>query len=98
MTFVGPCPPGMEACHFPDRDPTNNRLENLRWDTKKANAYDQYLHGTRAMGSRNGQAKLTEQDIEDIIRLRANGFKLYQISEKMKRPMTTIYAVLKGHT
>jgi hypothetical protein len=23
--FVGPCPPGMEACHFPDRDPMNCR-------------------------------------------------------------------------
>jgi hypothetical protein len=54
MTFLGPCPEGMEACHFPDRDVSNNRLENLRWDTKKANAFDQYLHGTRALGSRNG--------------------------------------------
>ena len=31
--FVGPCPVGMEACHFPDRNPSNNHLENLRWDT-----------------------------------------------------------------
>src|SRR5690242_16611852 len=30
MAFVGPCPEGMETSHFPDRDPANNRLENLR--------------------------------------------------------------------
>src|SRR5262245_39281520 len=31
--FVGPCPPGMEACHFPDSNRANNNLSNLRWDT-----------------------------------------------------------------
>jgi len=34
--FVGPCPDGMECCHN-DGDRTNNRLENLRWDTHKNN-------------------------------------------------------------
>lgn len=37
--FVGPCPPGMECCHWDD-DPANNRLENLRWDTPSGNARD----------------------------------------------------------
>lgn len=37
---VGPCPPGMEACHYPDPDPANNRLANLRWDTHLENARD----------------------------------------------------------
>jgi len=44
--FVGPCPEGLEACHFPDRNPENNRLENLRWDTREANRDDQRKHGT----------------------------------------------------
>ena len=44
--FIGPCPEGMECCHFPDRDPSNNRLENLRWDTHKANVADSIKHGT----------------------------------------------------
>ena len=33
--FVGPCPEGMCCRHFPDRDPSNNKLENLSWGTKK---------------------------------------------------------------
>lgn len=37
--FVGPCPDGMECCHYDD-DATNNRLSNLRWDTASANMSD----------------------------------------------------------
>lgn len=43
--FVGPCPEGMEACHN-DGDKLNNRLDNLRWDTRDANRADSYAHGT----------------------------------------------------
>lgn len=42
--FVGPCPPGMEACHN-DGDHTNNRLSNLRWDTRSSNMLDLTRHG-----------------------------------------------------
>lgn len=42
--FVGPRPDGLECCHFND-DPTDNRLENLRWDTKAANAHDKVRNG-----------------------------------------------------
>jgi hypothetical protein len=31
--FVGPPPDGMSCDHFPDRDPKNNKLSNLRWAT-----------------------------------------------------------------
>lgn len=37
--FVGPRPDGMDACHNNDI-PGDNRLENLRWDTKSANQQD----------------------------------------------------------
>lgn len=45
--FVGPCPPGMEACHWNDI-PDDNRLENLRWDTRSANAADSVRNGTHS--------------------------------------------------
>lgn len=41
-TFVGPKPDGMEGCHYPDSDKSNNRLDNLRWDTHGENAKDKY--------------------------------------------------------
>lgn len=42
--FVGPCPPGMEALHR-NGDPTDNRLENLRWGTRSENNLDRQRHG-----------------------------------------------------
>lgn len=57
MAFVGPCPEDMEACHFPDRDPGNNRLGNLRWGTKKDNAADMLLHGTSCKGRKMSSAR-----------------------------------------
>lgn len=43
--FVGPCPDGMECLHR-DGDPTNNRVENLRWGTSSQNRLDSVRHGT----------------------------------------------------
>lgn len=45
LAFIGPPPEGMEGCHN-DGNPSDNRLENLRWDTRSANMLDKVLHGT----------------------------------------------------
>jgi len=42
--FVGPRPEGTVACHN-NGDGYDNRVENLRWDTRKANAADTVRHG-----------------------------------------------------
>ena len=39
QTFVGPAPKGMVICHYNDIK-TDNRLENLRYDTSAANSLD----------------------------------------------------------
>lgn len=39
LTFVGPCPVGLEVCHN-DGDPANDSLDNLRYDTHRANQID----------------------------------------------------------
>lgn len=56
--FAGPRPPGMHGCHN-DGDPSNCRLENLRWDTPAGNAADSIKHGATARGERVAHAKLT---------------------------------------
>lgn len=38
-SFIGPCPPGMEALHWDD-DHNNNHLDNLRWGTRTDNMRD----------------------------------------------------------
>lgn len=40
---VGPAPAGAIACHG-NGDPSDNRLANLRWDTRSANALDAVRH------------------------------------------------------
>jgi hypothetical protein len=66
-TFVGPCPPGFEACH-------NNgvradcRLSNLRWDSRSGNQRDRERHGTRSQGGRWSRAKVTPEQVREIRR------------------------------
>jgi hypothetical protein len=51
-TFIGPCPPGLECCHN-DGNPQNNRVSNLRWDTRVNNIQDMLDHGTHSQASKN---------------------------------------------
>lgn len=44
--FVGPKPKGAEEIRHLNGDPTDNRLENLRWGTSSENAFDSVRHGT----------------------------------------------------
>lgn len=39
LTFVGPCPEGLQACHK-NSNRADNRLDNLTWGTRKRNARD----------------------------------------------------------
>jgi hypothetical protein len=70
LAFAGPPLPGQEACHN-NGDPTDSRIENLRWGTKTENGRDKVRHGTSPKGVRSGRAKLTEADVvaikQDII-------------------------------
>ncbi len=97
--FVGPCPEGMQACHFPDRDPTNNRLDNLRWDTPKANSLDSLKHGTRARGDRQGSAKLDAEKVKDIrenYRHHTRDFGAKAFAAKYSVSLCTIQSVVSG--
>lgn len=44
LTFQGPSPAGTEVCHN-NGDPADNRLENLRYDTRRENILDVYRQG-----------------------------------------------------
>jgi len=67
--FLGPRPPGMFACHN-DGNPQNNRVENLRYDTHQGNEDDKREHGTRPQGIRVWSAKLDDEKVREIRRLR----------------------------
>lgn len=68
--FVGPCPAGMEGCHN-DGNPSNNCVENLRWDTHQANVDDMVSHKTKVdppkhFGERHPNARLSDSQVEAI--------------------------------
>jgi hypothetical protein len=60
--FVGPAPQDHDAAHW-DGNPTNNRLDNLRWATVSENMADKKRHGTDPSGTRNAMSKLTDEQV-----------------------------------
>lgn len=62
LAFVGPCPQGMECCHW-NGVASDNRLLNLRWDTHYENVQDQKRHGTGPKGERHPMTKFSNADI-----------------------------------
>lgn len=97
--FVGPCPEGMEGCHAPDRNPANNRLENLRWGTSLDNAEDMMNDGTSTKGMRNGHAVLTDEYVMEARGLYATGnWTQAKLAERYGVTRTTIAPCLRGET
>jgi hypothetical protein len=95
-SFVGPRPYRYEACHFPDKDPHNNRLENLRWDTAIANQKDREQQGTANIGHQNPSAKRTTQEILLIRKLYDEGMRLCDIGRQLPHIGTySIFSIAK---
>lgn len=94
--FVGPCPDGMECRHFPDRNPANNRLENLSWGTHLENMGDQDIHGSRCVGSARYCAKLTESDIPVIRQKLADGEGVFGTVARIAREYNVHYTIIHG--
>src|SRR6185437_8163269 len=83
--FVGPRPLGCEPLHFPDPDPSNNRLENLRWAPRGTSKAGRML-GPTAPPARRGDdhpfAELTEADVPRVRSLYRAGFGYKEVAEK----------------
>jgi len=94
-TFVGPCPPGMLACHG-DGDTSNNRLDNLRWDTHSGNAADKTRHGTALAGSKNHRARRGEMDVLAAFLLRRLSFSQAAIGLLLDMTQSEVGDILAG--
>lgn len=93
--FRGPCPAGMEACHN-NGDSTDDRLDNLRWDTRKANQHDRIRHGTDLRGEKQPAAKLTGRTVKRLLSEVAAGRRQSDIAEAMGISQTTVSQVARG--
>lgn len=63
--FTGPPPSGMEASHL-NGDPTDNRFENLMWETHAENERRKEGHGILNSGRHNPCAKLDAEAAKEI--------------------------------
>jgi DNA-directed RNA polymerase specialized sigma24 family protein len=96
--FIGQRPRGMQACHFPDSDTGNNRLDNLRWDTASSNYNDRRHHGTSNSGERNGSAKIERKHAEAIRRLRKTGMTYRELGERFGVSTSNAQSICQGWT
>lgn len=99
LAFVGPRTDGMECRHFSDRDPSNNRVENLRWGTAEQNNNDKKHHGTHQQGIKIHQAKLNDSTVKTI-RQKWDGGKttIQKLADEYHVSWGTISFVVKRKT
>jgi len=88
--FVGPCPTDMEACHN-DGVSTNNSLDNLRYDTHKANAADALQHKAWSHHKDDFTIYL-------IRTMRSLGVRVCDTARLFRVPQNTISAIATGET
>ena len=89
--FVGPCPEGMEVCHN-DSNPTNNRLDNLRYGTRHSNRVDMVLRGNE------GRQKLSVGDVQDIRSRLDLGASIADLAREYGVVYTTVWNIKRGIT
>lgn len=90
MTFVGDRPKNMAICHI-DGDKTNNRLDNLRYDTYSENNIDQFRHETRKNVLKN----------DEVIKIRemySEGYKPSDISKILNIKIYSVRNIVHGKT
>lgn len=94
MAFTGEKPEGMHGCHN-DGDKTNNRADNLRWDTPAENHKDMVRHRVNA-GEKHPRAKLTEEQVTAIRAMLKEGMTNKAIANVMSISPTTVGHIKTG--
>lgn len=99
--FVGPIAEGMQINHKNGKK-QDNRLENLEVVTPSENT----RHGFRVLGrkppihpcpgTRNGRAKLTEDQVREVFQLRALGWSQQKIADRFGVHQTGVSGILRG--
>jgi len=63
LSFIGPHKNSKYECCHNDGNPTNNKIENLRWDSHKENNRDRVKHGTYKRGTEHHFSKFSDEFI-----------------------------------
>jgi hypothetical protein len=81
--FLPPPPEGHEICHN-DGDATNNRVSNLRWDTRSGNNYDH---------AKNDKCKISQETVQ---RIKADKGTYKALAEKYNISASHVWNIKNG--
>lgn len=91
LAFLGPRPVGCYVCHQ-NGDPTDNRLENLRYDTPAENLADIY----RQNGVKFKRFKLSIKDVVEIRELLEKGISQTKIARMFGITQAAVSGIKRG--
>lgn len=91
--FIGPCPPGQECLHGDD-NPSNNRVDNLRWGTRLENMQQRKANGGYTSGVDHHSAKISPEIAEEI-RVAAGSSRAVAVKYGVSH--TTVLEVRRNH-
>lgn len=96
LAFLGECPPGQEILHGDDNR-ANNRLDNLRYDTHRANQAEAVARDRTAHGVRNARTKVTPEIVAQIRAARAAGERGVDLAAKWGLSTAQVSRIGRGH-
>lgn len=99
LAFIGPRPHEHDVCHFND-ERSDNRLDNLRYDTRIGNLADARRNGriAGAKGERNGRAKITDEIVREIRRRVVGGATHRSLARELGVSRDIVRHVANGKT
>jgi len=98
--FVGPIPEGKHILHHCD-NPGCVNPEHLFLGTQADNVKDSVAKGRQARGERNGSAKLTQQQVQEIrdqYQPRSHEFGSYALARRYDVDQSNIILIVHGET
>ena len=96
--FSGSRQSGMQCRHL-NGNKLDNRIENLRWGTRAENEHDKIALGEILMGEDHGCAKVTEEEVRLIRRLRDRAGTTYKdLGAMFGLTASGIYRIVKRKT
>lgn len=89
LAFIGERPKGYDVCHK-DGNPSNNNVNNLRYDTRSENIIDNYRYG-----SKHSSGKLSIDDVLEIRKLhRENNISCAKLARSYNVGRTTVSKIV----
>jgi hypothetical protein len=95
--FLGPCPKGLTVNHI-DGNKENNIPGNFEYITPVENTRHGVSLGLNCFGSKNGNAKINESDVTEILKLVGCGVPRKDIASKLGIGKATIDGIVSGRT